>query len=274
MLEEWEAERARARRPPPTLEARPGVVLAHRASGFRGAVLRVEAGAVELRASDGTVRLFRLGEVFLHEGGPVTLVPGARPGRAGGGATVEAPGPAWTASGSVPVRHQARTARGSRLLVEGVHDAELVEQVWGDDLRHEGVVVERLDGVDHLAPWIAAFRPGPGRRLGVLVDHLVPGSKEARLAAEVRHPHVLVTGTPFVDVWEAVRPSVLGLDRWPQVPKGTDWKSGVCAALGSPDPATLWRAIRARVRSYADLDPALVGAVERLIDFVTEPDGT
>jgi len=155
--------------------------------------------------------------------------------------------------------------------VEGVHDAELVEQVWGDDLRHEGVVVERLDGIDHLAAWLARFEPGPGRRVGVLVDHLVPGSKEERLARAVQHPHVLVTGTPFVDVWQAVRPQRLGLTSWPEVPRGTPWKEGIAAALGEPDPAVLWRRIKASVRSYADLEPSLVGAVERLIDFVTEP---
>ena len=116
-----------------------------------------------------------------------------------------------------------------------------MEKVWGDDLRVEGVVVERLDGIDHLADVVAEFSPGPGRRLGVLVDHLVPGSKEARLAAEVRHPHVLVTGTPYVDVWEAIRPSAAGIAAWPQVPKETPWKEGVCAALGVAEPGLFWR---------------------------------
>jgi hypothetical protein len=165
---------------------------------------------------------------------------------------------------------RARVARASRILVEGVHDAELVEQVWGDDLRVEGVVVERLDGIDHLVQVVAGFGPGPGHRLGVLVDHLVPGSKEARLAEEVAHAHVLVTGTPFVDVWQAVKPGVLGFASWPDVPRGLDWKTGVCARLGV-DATTMWPRIRAAVRSYADLEPALVGAVERLIDFVTDP---
>jgi hypothetical protein len=177
-----------------------------------------------------------------------------------------------TSSGSIAVAgHRARVARASRILVEGVHDAELVERVWGDDLRVEGVVVERLDGLDHLAAAVAGFGPGPGNRLGVLVDHLVPGTKEARLAATVTHPHVLVTGTPFVDVWEAVKPAVVGIEAWPDVPKGVDWKTGVCQRLGVEDPTAMWRRILASVRTYDDLQPALVGAVERLIDFVTEP---
>jgi hypothetical protein len=163
----------------------------------------------------------------------------------------------------------ARVAQASRILVEGVQDAELVERVWGDDLRIEGVVVERLDGLDHLAAFVAGFAPGPSRRLGVLVDHLVAGSKEARLAAEVEHDHVLVTGTPFVDVWQAVKPAVIGIPGWPQVPRGTDWKSGVCQQLGVGDPILMWRRILGSVRSYADLEAPLVGAVERLIDFVT-----
>jgi hypothetical protein len=79
-----------------------------------------------------------------------------------------------------------------------------------------------------------------------------------------------VTGTPFVDVWEAVKPAVAGIPAWPVVPRGEDWKTGVCARLGV-DPATMWPRLLASVRSYADLQPALVGAVERLIDFVTEP---
>jgi len=180
-----------------------------------------------------------------------------------------------SASGSIAVDHGARVARASRILVEGVHDAELVEKVWGDDLRHEGVVVERLDGMDDLADVVRAFRPGPGRRLGILLDHLVDGSKEARAAAAVRHPHVLVTGTPYVDVWQAVKPAVAGIAAWPDVPMGEPWKEGVLARLGRPQqhPGEFWRELLGRVRTYADLHPPLVGAVEQLIDFVTEPDG-
>jgi len=177
-----------------------------------------------------------------------------------------------TASGSVAMAGtSARVARAGRLWVEGVHDAALVERVWGDDLRVEGVVVERLDGIDHLAAAIRGFRPGPARKLGVLVDHLVVGSKEWRIASDLGHPQVLIAGTPFVDVWEAVRPSVLGIDAWPRIPMGLDWKTGVCQELGFGDPSTTWTRILASVRSYADLEPALVGAVERLIDFVTDP---
>ena len=102
----------------------------------------------------------------------------------------------------------------------------------------------------------------------MLVDHLVPGSKESRLAASVAGPHVLVTGHPFVDVWAGIRPQVVGLDEWPDVPRGEPWKDGICRALGV-DPARFWPQLRNRVTTYADLRPELVGAVERLLDFVT-----
>ena len=51
---------------------------------------------------------------------------------------------------------KARVARASRIFVEGRHDAELVEKVWGDDLRVEGVVVEYIEGVDDLAEHLRA----------------------------------------------------------------------------------------------------------------------
>jgi hypothetical protein len=250
----------------PQVPAVVGMALVHRASGFSGTLVRIEGGGVEVRGRTGQERVFRLAPgAFRVDGRAVTLVRGAPapPVRA----------PSVTASGSTAVAGApARVARAGRLWVEGVHDAELVEKVWGDDLRIEGVVVERLDGIDHLTQAVAGFRPGPARRLGVLVDHLVAGSKESRLAEAVRHPDVLVTGTPFVDVWQAVRPSVLGIAAWPTIPRDVEWKVGVCAELGLGDPPAAWRRILAAVSTYADLEPALVGSVERLIDFVTSTD--
>jgi len=249
----------------PLVPAVVGMALVHRASGFSGTLVRIEGGGVELRGQTGQERVFRLVPgAFAVDGRSVSLV---RPPKEAGPSTSST-----TASGSVAVTGApARVARAGRLWVEGVHDAALVERVWGDDLRVEGVVVERLDGIDHLDRAIAEFRPGPARRLGVLVDHLVSGSKESRIAEGVRQPDVLVTGTPFVDVWQAVRPSVLGFESWPVIPKGTEWKSGICAELGLGDPPAAWRRILGSVTTYADLEPALVGAVERLIDFVTDP---
>jgi hypothetical protein len=209
------------------------------------------------------------------DGAPGKLVP-PRPA----GSAPVAPGRLRSASGSVAVLNQrARVARASRILVEGKHDAELVEKVWGHDLRVEGVVVVPLHGVDDLAAAVEDFGPGPGRRLGVLVDHLVAGSKEWHEAASVtRVPgaaaHVRVVGHPYIDVWQAVRPQRIGIAAWPTIPRGVPWKEGVLAELGWPhadvaDVAAGWQRILASVDSYADLEPELLGRVEELIDFVT-----
>jgi hypothetical protein len=160
-------------------------------------------------------------------------------------------------------------ARASRIWVEGRHDAELVEHVWGDDLRELGIVVEPMHGADDLATAVADFAPGPTRKLAVILDHLVAGSKETRLAAAVKDPAVLITGHPFVDVWAGIRPRVLGLDSWPDVPKGRPWKEGLCDALGV-ELGGFWPTLRNRVSTYADLEPELVGAVERAIDFTAD----
>jgi hypothetical protein len=124
--------------------------------------------------------------------------------------------------------------------------------------------------MDHLDAALRQLRPGPGRRCGVLLDHLVDGSKEARAAASLRAEHVLVTGHPYVDVWQAVKPAAVGIAAWPEVPHGVPWKDGVCEALGWRDPREAWRRVLASIDSWTDLATPLVHAVERLIDFVTE----
>ncbi|CEA08181.1 hypothetical protein BN1051_01519 [Arthrobacter saudimassiliensis] len=269
---------APARRKLPQEQAVPGLVLEDVQTGWVGAVVRVEKSGgmhlVVLEDRHGKRRSFELGFGFLVDGQPVQVVPPVQ---------AQAPaGPARTASGSVKVEGlRARTARASRIWVEGKHDAELVEKVWGDDLRVEGIVVEPLHGIDDLAGAVRDFQPGPQRRLGVLVDHLVPGSKESRIAAEVMASkgaagNVLIVGHPYVDVWQAVKPAALGLAAWPAVPRGQDWKTGILRGLGWPhanyaDVAAGWKRILGGVRSYADLEPSLLGRVEEVIDFLTAP---
>jgi len=207
------------------------------------------------------------------DGRPVKVVPAM---------AKKAPVAQRTASGSVKVAGQrAQVAKASRIWVEGKHDAELVEKVWGDDLRVEGIVVEPLHGIDDLAGAVRAFGPGPDRRLGVLVDHLVPNSKESRIAdAVLRMPgagsNVLIVGHPYVDVWQAIRPAVLGIAAWPQVPRNIEWKVGILQSFGWPhstpaDIAQGWRRLLGQVKSYADLEPSLLGRVEEVIDFLTVP---
>jgi len=83
---------------------------------------------------------------------------------------------------------------------------------------------------------------------------------------------VLVLGHPYVDVWQAVRPAVVGIRGWPTVPKGQPWKEGVCEALGWPDDTRqAWRRIVGAVTRYTDLETSIIARVEELIDFVTAP---
>jgi len=249
----------------PPVPAEYGLVVEDSAGEFCGAVVGWEKDAVTLEDARGRRREFPLrGAPFLLEGKPVRLVRPAAPRPAA---------PDRTASGSVAApAARAKVARASRIYVEGRHDAELVEKIWGDDLRDVGVVVEFLGGIDDLPAIVAGFGPAPGRRLGVLVDHLVAGSKESLIAAKVTSPHVLVVGHPYIDVWAAVKPTVLGIGGWPEVPRGVPWKDGVLRALGWPaDPAAAWQKILRSVGSFTDLEPAFLGRVEELIDFVTDP---
>jgi hypothetical protein len=254
------------------IDADKGLVVEEVTTDWCGEIVAVERdlGTVTLEDRRGKRRTFPLGTGFLLEGVPVILVP---PTRSGPAVSTR------TASGSVAVPgSKARVARASRIFVEGRHDAELVEKVWGDDLRVEGVVVEYLEGIDDLSEHLRDFRPGPERRVGVLVDHLVAGSKESRIAQSVaKSPlgkHVLIVGHPFVDVWQSVKPDRLNMKAWPTIPRNVEWKKGVCQSLGWPhrdqaDIARAWKHILGKVSSYADLEPALLGRVEELIDFVT-----
>lgn len=262
--------RTRGVSPVPRVEAVTDLVVEDTATGYCGAIVRLEGRLVALEDSAGKIRMFPLGRGFLLEGKSVELTVPAK----------AAARPLRSASGSLAVADvHAKVARPSRIFVEGRHDAELVERVWGHDLRVEGVAVEYLGGIDDLAEIIDEFAPEPGRRVGVLVDHLVTGSKEARIAETVARgrfgAHVLVVGHPFVDVWQAVKPGKLGLSQWPTIPREIEWKRGMCAALGWPsetqtDIAQAWQRILSTVTTFADLEPELLGRVEELIDFVTE----
>lgn len=250
-------------------EATIGIVVEEVTTDFCGAIVRVDRDlhTVDLEDRRGRRRTFELGPGFLFEGAPVELHAPAR--RTAPAAATR------TASGSVAVAGaRAQVALPSRIFVEGRHDAELIEKVWGDDLRIEGVAVEYLGGIDDLPAIVRDFAPTAQRKLGVLVDHLVPGSKESRIAAQVTDGHVLVVGHPYVDIWQSVKPARVGLDQWPTIDRSVEWKRGICAALGwahadQADIARAWKQILGTVRTYADLEPALLGRVEQLIDFVT-----
>ncbi|MGV8851775.1 MAG: DUF3097 domain-containing protein [Rhodoglobus sp.] len=267
VLADFRIERAPAGLPKVAIES--GMVVEVIADGYVGALVRYSNGLIELEDRHGRSRAFPLGRGYLIDGVSVELI---KP-------VVQAAANRITASGSLAAPEQrARTALASRIYVEGRHDAELVERVWGDDLRAEGVVVEFLGGIDDLESIVAEFAPTSERKLGILVDHLVAGSKESRIADAVGRgkygKHALVVGHPFVDVWQAVKPQSLGIAAWPVIPRGTEWKHGICEAFGWPhddqaDIARAWQHILSKVSSYADLEPELLGRVEHLIDFVT-----
>ena len=262
-----EVRRRPGQRQLPRVPADRGLVVEDVTGEFCGAVVWCEKDAVTLEDRHGRQRVFPLSPApFLLDGKPVMLLrPGPLPGTARAAAR--------TASGSIAAPQSgAKVARASRIYVEGRHDAELVEKIWGDDLRDVGVVVEYLGGIDDLPAIVADFSPGPVRRLGVLVDHLVAGSKETRIAARVRSPHVLIVGHPFIDVWAAVKPAAAGIRGWPAIPPGSPWKDGVLQAIGWPqDTAAAWQRILRSVACFADLEPEFLGRVEELIDFVTAP---
>ncbi|QDZ42627.1 DUF3097 domain-containing protein [Corynebacterium sp. sy039] len=249
----------------PKIEAQPGLVVEVLADGFVGAVINFErtydGDFIRLEDRYGVQRLFKMRPgAFLVEGQRATLI-----------RYVPKQQPKLSHSGSRRVENlQARVALPSRILVEGVHDAALVEKIWGHDLRVEGVVVEYLEGLDNLPSYLAQFKPNPQRRIGVLADHLIEGSKETRLTQNLG-PDVAVTGHPYIDIWAAVKPQKLGMRAWPEIPYGVDWKTGVCQALGWSDPREGWNRVYNAVENYKDLDSSLIGAVERLIDFVTNP---
>ena len=241
-----------------------GLELVHRPSRVSGTVTAFTEGQrVVLCDQDGNLHEFKPhAGVLLYRGKPVELIAGEWKSDAAIG---------LTASGSFdggPMR--AQVAKASRIWVEGIHDAELIEKIWGDDLRIEGIVVEPLHGADDLVAKVRQFQPGESRRLGILLDHLVANSKESRIAAAVTDSNVLICGHPYVDIWQAVKPASLGIRAWPEVPIGQPWKEGIIAALGqSEDPGRFWQAVLSRVSTYKDVETPLIKSVEQLIDFVT-----
>ena len=252
------------------MPAERGLVVEDATGQFCGAVVGCEKDAVTLEDRHGRRRVFPLSPAaFLLEGEAVMLVrPAGRRACAPDGGPWP---PARTASGSIAApASRAKVARESRIYVEGRHDAELVEKIWGDDLRDVGVVVEYLGGIDDLPAIVDEFRPGPVRRLGVLVDHLVAGSKESRIAAARA---IAGRAGRRASVHRRLGGGQAGRARHRRlagIPPGTPWKEGVLHALGwPPDTAAAWRRILRSVTSFADLEPAFLGRVEELIDFVT-----
>lgn len=253
------------------------MVLEDVVTGYVGEVMSVGKVAsqwqMQLEDGRGARRSFGLGKGFWLEGVAVDLQPPVQ--KAVTPAHKVVAGKTVTASGSLHVEHKARVARASRIWVEGKHDAELISKIWGEDLAYEGIMIEELFGADHLLDVLTVFDPGESVRAGILLDHLVPGSKETRIAeTAMTMPGVLVLGHPYVDVWQAVKPRTIGITAWPTVPRGEDIKVGTLKRLGwahesAEDIGLGWKRILDSVHSYTDLEPALLGRMEELIDFVS-----
>lgn len=280
--DQWGPASVTGQRPstkPRKVAASRGLVIEDATSGFTGAISRIEKSGgihlVVLEGRKGATRSFPLGLGFMIDGQAIELLP-PQPLKT-------QPARERTASGSRAVGAQAaQVAKASRIWVEGIHDAELVEKIWGDDLRVEGIVVEPLHGIDDLAGAVAAFKPQPNRRLAVLLDHLVSGSKEERIATEAMkapgaQDNVLIVGHPYVDIWQAIKPGVIGIQAWPQIPRSEDWKTGMLARLGLPNQTARdiglgWKKLLSKVNKFSDLEATLLGRVEYMIDFVTVHD--
>ena len=152
-----------------------------------------------------------------------------------------------------------------------MHDAALVERVWGDDLRVEGVVVEPLDGIDDLrrrGPRVPARTGTAGSACSSTT--WCPAPRRAGSSPRSRDPHVLVVGHPYVDVWQAVKPAALGIAGLAGgAPRTRTGRRASAGGSGWGDPRDGWRRVLGAVDSYADLEVPLLRAVEELIDFVT-----
>lgn len=250
----------------PQVEGTVGLLVEVASAGFAGTIVAVNQTSVTLVDRRGRERHFaRTDGAFIVNECRVTLTVPAR-------RQISAPTQKITPSGSVAVNHRAKVAQPSRIFVGGVHDAALIEQVWGDDLRAAAIVVEPLHGIDDLAVHVQAFGASSTRRLAVLLDHLTLGSKESRLKASIDDPNVLIVGHAFVDIFAAVKPERLGVTQWPDIPRDEDYKYGLATRLGFTSTTELFHAVSQAVRTWTDFDQSLIKSVEQALDFVTQKD--
>ena len=144
-----------------------------------------------------------------------------------------------------------------------------------------------MDGVDDLAGIIADFQPGPGdaSASSSTTSCRAPrrrASSTRRAPCPASPPTCGSSGTPTSTSGSRCARSGSGWQQWPVIPRGTSWKHGICAELGWPhdtqaDIARAWKRILGTVRTYADLEPTLLGerrGAHRLRDragTLTEP---
>ena len=186
-------------------------------TGFVGAVVRIEYGRMELEDRHGRRKPFPIGPGYLIDGRPVILT-APRQRRADGAGT-----------------HRIRFGGGVRRTRQGrAGEPDLRRGPPRRRTRRAGVgrrparrgrrrrIPRRRRRSRRRSS--RSSGPAPAVGFGVLVDHLVAGSKEARIADAVRRGpggvHTLVVGHPFIDIWQAVKPARLGVSAWPVIPQG------------------------------------------------------
>ena len=261
----------------PEIALERGMVLEDATTGFCGAVTRWENGLVVLEGRDDKRRSFPIGHGLLLEGKPVAVtVPPRRPAGCGGWrdhragrrrarSPVRPSGPRWHCPAGSTSRVGTTPSWSRRSGATTCATSAWWSSSWTASTTSLTIVAE--------------FRPERGRRLGVLADHLVPGSKESRIAAGVAKgpygAYVLVAGHPFIDIWQAVKPADWGCRRGPTCR---------AAPTSSTAPARRWVGRTATKptsgapgsgswptsTSWSDLERGLLTPVEQLIDFVTQ----
>ena len=195
--------------------------------GFCGDIVTITAEAVTLRDRQGQHRQFRYKPGgFLIDGKPVTLV------RAGP-RSQRRPAGDQQRLGRRPPAGAAQRRHGQPDLGRGQATTPSWSSTCGaTTCASWGSSSSRCTASTTWSAWSAEFAPSPAapaRGAGRPPRRRLEGGAPRR---QVRGPDVLVTGHPFVDVWAGVRPQVIGLDAWPDVPRGVEWKEGMCDALG------------------------------------------
>ena len=254
----------------PHRAAEPGIRVLHRASGFTGTLVALEGDDVVLRGHTGLERRYQnVPGTFAVEGTPTHLV---SPRRARRRRAARSPKDVRTASGSRAVDGRAGPGRRAP-AASGWRASTTPNSSSGCGATISASRASWSNGSTVPTTWpprCARSAPRATAASACCSTTSCPGARKPGWRRAIDDPHVLVTGTPFVDVWEAVRPAAVGIRAWPVVPKGQNWKDGVCAALGVDDPRTMWRRILAAVSDWKQLEQPFVAAVEQLIDFVTE----
>ena len=262
----------RGRRKPRSTEhpAELSLVVEDVQTGYVGAVVRVEYGRVYLEDRRGHMRGFPLGPGYFSRGRPVILTaprrtaPAAAGDRVRFGRRVGCPRP-----GRAGLPHLRRRSPRRRL----------VAQVWGEDLRIEGVVVEQLGGVDDLVEIVAEFaragapswgclsttlsrvrrRRGSPMRCGGARRHRHPGRRSSL------RRHLAGRETAAVGAGRLAQGAAAGGVEARRVPgaQPAAQRSGGHRQGLAAHPFAGSRLER--------LKPALISRVEELIDFVTAP---